>query len=109
MVGSEQTPYGNVTFSAFDTDGSDLGSISAFLGDGFGRGQTDEDRFFGIINMGGISGITISMDSRGWEIDHLQYGFHVPNPVPEPTTILLLSTGLLRLIGFGRKKILNSH
>ena len=30
-----------------------------------------------------------------------------PSPVPEPATLLLLSSGLIGIVGFGRKKIMN--
>jgi hypothetical protein len=71
---------GDVLFSAFDTNGTLMGTIIATnLGDGspFGSGPnaTSEDRFFGATNATGISSISMSMlNSADWEVDHLQYG-----------------------------------
>ena len=45
-------------------------------------------------NPGGISKITITMNSHDWEMDHLQYGRYVV-PVPEPSTGLLFTSGLV--------------
>lgn len=90
--------YADVVFEAFDQDGASLGTISALqLGDGVAAPQTAEDRFFGAVNAGGISKITISMPtSSDWEVDHLQFG------APEPGTGLLLGLGLLAF-GEGRR------
>ena len=87
--------FGLVSFEAFDATASSLGTIGPTpIGDGLGAGQTAEDRFFGVTNSGGISKITISMDSHDWELDHLQYGQYVGQPVPEPSTWLLFTSGL---------------
>src|SRR4051812_2007450 len=56
----------NVSFEAFDSGGSSLGSIGPFsLGDPFATGQTAEDRFFGVSNSTGISKVIMSHDGRG--------------------------------------------
>jgi hypothetical protein len=66
---------GTTTFEAFGPDGGSLGTIGPVaIADGTTEGTTAEDRFFGIIDAGGISAIKISNTSRGIEIDHLQYG-----------------------------------
>lgn len=97
--------YGLVLFQGYDAAGDLLGSIDALVGDGVITGQTAEDRFFGVVDAGGISRIVIEMaNSTDWEIDHLQYGAaSSPKPVPEPTTLGLLSTGLAGL-GWVRKR-----
>src|SRR5262249_3304908 len=48
-----------------------------------------DDRFFGIVHAGGISKIhfesaILPVVGSGIELDHLQYGFFDPPPVPEP-------------------------
>jgi hypothetical protein len=65
-----------VTFEAFDKNGNSLGLYGPFqLDNGYVTGETGEDRFFGVINTGGISAIKMSMDiSNNWECDYLQYG-----------------------------------
>ncbi len=69
--------FGNVVFSAKDANGISLGSVTGpNLGDGQANPNQAEDRFFGVVNAGGISSITISMPASGdWEVDHLQYGY----------------------------------
>ena len=83
------TCRGNLTFTAFDENGDPLGSI---FQDGVGipepsaglctRGQTEEDRFFGVIYSGGISSITVGMNAPTWEMDHLQYGYAGVEVIP---------------------------
>lgn len=93
--------YGNVTFTAFGADGSNLGSISAFLGDGTTLGGTSEDRFFGVVDMGGVSRIMVSTTpGMTWEVDHLQYG----SQVPIPETFLLFGSGIIGLLGIKKKR-----
>lgn len=90
---------GHVAFEAFDSGGLSLGSIGPFqVGDGAANGGTAEDRFLGVINLGGISRIRISMpDSGDWEVDHVQYGL-----VPAPGALAL--AGAAALIGARRRR-----
>jgi hypothetical protein len=89
--------FGTVTFEAFDEFGVSLGMSGPYLlGDGDSAGQTAEDRFFGIINLGGVSKITLASNSHDWEMDHLQYGM-----VPEPSTWTLFGLGIAVLLGTG--------
>lgn len=77
-VGQTTGAYGvgNVIFSATDGNGISLGSVQGFnLGDFQASPAQGEDRFFGVVNPGGILSITITMPtSSDWEIDHVQYG-----------------------------------
>ena len=85
---------GNVFFEAFDANQVSLGVLGPYLlGDGSATGGTAEDRFFGAVNLGGISKIIMTMPgSTDWEVDHLQYGSVLPSSsVPEPGSIALLA------------------
>jgi len=100
---------GTTFFEAFDAANSSLGTIGpVFIATPGNGGQTDEDRFFGVTDPGGISSIFISNSSGGIEVDHLQYGLvsagPSPAPVPEPSTMILLGTGLIGLVGFNYKR-----
>lgn len=68
---------GEITFEAFDADGQLLGVINAEHDNESFNGETDEDRFYGVVNQSGVSAIRISNDNRlnGIEVDHLQWGF----------------------------------
>lgn len=72
--------FGDVTFTAYDTNGLLLGSITATnFGNGAafgdGAGATAEDRFFGVIHAQGLGSVRLSIaNSVDWEVDHLQYG-----------------------------------
>lgn len=72
------------TFSAFDGNGALLGTIGPVaLGvPSQFTGETAEDRFFGVSDLGGIGSIAITTGptSGGIEVDHLQYGVVVPVP-----------------------------
>ena len=93
---------GTTLFEAFDSSATSVGSIGPVsIATGGHSGQTDEDRFFGVINPEGISSIFISNSSVGIEIDHLQYGH---NAVPIPGAIWLLGSGLVGIAGIRRKK-----
>lgn len=93
---------GTTLFEAFGPGGVPLGSIGPVaIADGSISGETAEDRFFGVIDAGGISSIRISNTAGGIEVDHLQYGvfgqappppvtFTQPVPGPTGATLLLL-------------------
>lgn len=74
--------FGPVYIEAFGPGGLSLGSTSpVLLGDGNALGGTAEDRFFGVIDAGGISRLDIhTQNSFDWEVDHVQYGYTVPAP-----------------------------
>jgi hypothetical protein len=93
---------GIITFSATDALGQSLGSQS-FTGipDNTFGGTTGDDRFFGVQFAGGIKSITIGTGG-GIEVDHIQYGQMVSS-VPEPSSALMLSLGLLGLTRYRRE------
>lgn len=107
---SPTNAFGSVFFEAFDATNTSLGIIGPFvLGDGTTDPAKPEDRFFGVINNGGISAIRIAMpDSGDWEVDHVQYGATAISSAaaPEPATLALLATGLLPVAGaaIGRRR-----
>lgn len=68
---------GTTSFEAFGASGGSLGVHGPFsIANGTITGETDEDRFFGINNPGGVSAVKISNTQGGIEIDHIQ--FHAP-------------------------------
>jgi hypothetical protein len=93
----------NTYFEAFGSTGDSLGIIGPFLlGDTSISRTAAEDRFFGVIDLAGISAIRISMPGlTNWEVDHLQYGV---SPIPEPGTALLLGVGVLSLLAATRTR-----
>jgi hypothetical protein len=104
---------GEISFEAFGADGSSLGVIGPFshAGGSF-FGETDEDRFYGAIEPGGISAIKLTNTAGGIEVDHLQYGLlgdgggpgPQPGVVPEPASLLLFGLGTLGLGIRSRRK-----
>ncbi len=87
------TGAGDVVFEAFDAGSFSLGLIGpTSLGDGVAAPMKGEDRFFGAVDLGGISRIEIRMpNSNDWEVDHLQFGTGVVIPEPGSGALLLLA------------------
>lgn len=99
----------NVIFEAFDALGVSLGQITGTHAGPAGSysGQIDEDRFYGVVNAGGISKLIIkaSGGTVGIEIDNVQYGLQ--QTVPEPGSLALLAlgiAGIAGIAGFGRRR-----
>lgn len=72
---------GNIEFEAFDANGGSLGLLQGTHACCGTAGTTDDDRFYGAIDMGGISAIRVSNATGGIELDHLQYGNMSAEPV----------------------------
>ena len=80
----------DITFEAFDADGNSLGTRTGSHATAGYSGQTASDRFYGAVDLDGISKIHIkSGGGGGIEVDHLQYGM-----VPVPGAVLLGVVGL---------------
>lgn len=89
--------FGRVYLQAFDSAGVMIGgTFTTDTGDGRITGETAEDLFFGVINLGGISAVElITFNSVDWELDHLQYGT-VPGPGIATATLLIAGSMGLR-------------
>jgi PEP-CTERM motif-containing protein len=98
----------NRTFKAFDASHALIGTIIDPTPLFFSTGGDDKPanyRFFGATDPAGISSIFIANDGGGIEVDDLQFGLLGPRPaIPEPSTLLLLGSGLIGLTGLAWKR-----
>lgn len=100
LVWTDGNATGTIRFEAFDGAGVSLGVITGNHATSGVNGQTDEDRFYGWVNSGGIGSVLISQSgSGGIEVDHIQYG-----AVPEPATMTLLGLGAAAVAARRRRK-----
>jgi len=75
IVWTDGDPGVPTTFKAYDASGALLGQIGpVVIADGSNYGTTADDRFFGVVDIGGISAISVENSSGGIELDHLQFG-----------------------------------
>lgn len=98
---------GDITFEAFDENGVSLGTVGGNHANFSFNGETDEDRFYGIIHGSGISAIHIKNSGGGIEVDHLQYGLRgnpPSNGVPEPGVFALMAGTAAFGIGLSRRR-----
>lgn len=99
------------TIEAYDRLGNILGAVTnSELGiEFFGLGDDSGNAL-----IAGIQFYITGNEPAGYAIDNLTYafdfeGYHPPNvdPVPEPSTILLMGIGLAGLAGYSRKRAKN--
>jgi hypothetical protein len=94
-----------IFFEAFDQNGVSLGTLTGNHANGSFNGETDDDRFYGAVNAGGISRIYMNNATAGIEIDHLQYGrLGATTTAPEPAPLALLAGGLGALVAVRRRR-----
>lgn len=103
IVWTDGGPGTSVTFSAFGASGELLFTTTqSGFADNSNNGETAEDRFFGVVNAGGVSAIFMSNASGGMEVDHLQYGLAAA--VPEPHSLALMLAGVAALGGLAHRR-----
>jgi hypothetical protein len=91
LVWTDGTQGSTYRFEAFDGSGAIITSFDIEgLGDSTHDGNTAEDRFIGISDIGGIASISLTRvdGAGGFEFDHVQYGFA---PIPTPGALALLA------------------
>ena len=94
LVVSDAQYSTNMTLSAF-RGGSLLGFITGFQVSEL-QHFTQQDRFYGWVDPNGIDKIVIAAATNNdWAMDHLQYGAVAPAAVPEPSSLALLTNGIV--------------
>lgn len=102
VVWTDGAEFHDISFEAFGPGMTSLGAIGPFnFADAFNTGQTEEDRFFGAHDLGGILAIRIRNANfvGGIEVDHVQFGHAV---VPVPAALWLFGSSLAGLVGLSR-------
>ncbi|MGE3243004.1 MAG: hypothetical protein AB7G28_19155 [Pirellulales bacterium] len=93
---------GTVKFEAFGPGNVSLGTVGPIdFGDGLANGGTAEDRFLGVYDVGGISRISLTLNSSDWELDHLQYGIASSTVTTTPAQLPELASSSVWVVGLG--------
>ena len=76
LVWTDGAAGAEFTFEVFDRSGERIMALVKVFGDESYAGTTDEDAFIGFTHPGGIAQVVVSdsVDTVGFEIDHIQYG-----------------------------------
>ena len=80
IVWTDASQNASITFEAFGANDASRGTATPLLvTDALVSGETDEDRFFGVVFPGGVKSVLIRASTDNIEVDHLQYGVADPN------------------------------